>query len=62
MAIKAIQIDVERLNSSIAVNQKQIYEHFDESTAEDQEGGLSMSLSQDEQKLASKLKQIRATK
>lgn len=47
MAIKAIQTDLEQLNSAIAVNQKQIYEHFDESTAEDQDGGPSVSLSQD---------------
>lgn len=47
MIIKAIQTDIEQPNSAIAINQKQIYEQFDESIAEYQEGGLSMSLSQE---------------
>ena len=62
--MKNIQNELEQVNSDISVNQKQMYEHFDSSTL-DEEGddlNLSVNLSQDKKSLGMKLKELKDRK
>ena len=62
VTVKNIQTELDQVNSDISVNQKQLYQHFDFSTMEDDTLNTSANLSQEHKNLNAKLKDLKGKK